>query len=173
MIAAVVLIATPLSIAIKANSSNSDPVSENEGLVSVQGIVTAFLFDDDDEDENETHEQNETDDMNDADEDDVEDAMIASLSGHDMGEKGPHITAFVIDNKTVVEFGPWWYWANTTPNVTSVVHVGDLVNVTGEMDEDGAVLEAFKIVDITTGQTLTIKEEGRPPWAGGPKALDY
>lgn len=173
MIAAVVLIATPLSIAIKANSSNSNPASENEGLFSVQGVVTAFLYD---EDENETQAQDDSDDdMNDSDEDEIEDAIIASLNGHKTGERTAHVTAFVIDNKTVVEFGPWWYWAETTPNVTGVVHIGDLVNVTGETDgdEDGAVLDAFKIVDMTTGQTLTIKEEGRPPWAGSPKALDY
>jgi hypothetical protein len=35
------------------------------------------------------------------------------------------------------------------------------------------VLEAWKIVNDTTGDVITIKEEGRPPWAGGPKALGF
>jgi len=51
------------------------------------------------------------------------------------------------------------------------------VNVTGEWEndtEDGMnVLGAWKIVNDTTGDVLTIKEEGRPPWAGGPKALGF
>lgn len=170
MIAALVLIATPLAIAVKVSNDNAAKASENEDLVSVQGVVTAFLYDDEDLDE--THEQNDTDDMEDLDEDEAEEAIIASLNGHGSDAKGPHISAFVIDNETVVEFGPWWYWAMTTPNVTGVVHVGDLVNVTGEMDDDHE-LEAFTIVNMTTGDTLTIKEEGRPPWAVSPKALDY
>ena len=39
-----------------------------------------------------------------------------------------------------------------SPNITDVVNAGD-------------------VAKDTTGYELTIKEEGRPPWAGGPKAL--
>lgn len=84
------------------------------------------------------------------------------------------------DNGTEVnvEFGPWWYWdwvdENNGTTVRDVVAVGDRVNVTGELeeDEDGTLsLSAWKIVNIDTGEEITIKEEACPPWAGGPKEL--
>jgi len=80
---------------------------------------------------------------------------------------------FVIGNDTYVEFGPWWYWSVGTPNVTSVVHIGDEVNVTGEIEHDGdiTIISAWIIENLTTGEKLTIKGEGAPSWAGGPKAF--
>jgi hypothetical protein len=62
----------------------------------------------------------------------------------------------------------------------------DLVSVRGEVTEllykpyddpeddedDGTlVLCAWHIDNLTADEELTIKEEGRPPWAGGPTAL--
>lgn len=82
------------------------------------------------------------------------------------------LTAFVVDDNTSVEFGPWWFWTVQEVKVSDVVGVGDEVNVTGEWEDDGtSSLCAWHIVNLTTGQELTIKEEGKPPWAGGPKAL--
>ncbi len=117
----------------------------DEGPVTVRGVVTAFLYDD----------------REDGDEDDLEKML-------------QRVGAFVIDDDTVVEFGPWWYWTTVEDGVTDIIGVGDNVEVTGELelDRDGSeVLSAWKIVNEDTGEEITIKEEGRPPWAGGPKAL--
>jgi len=142
-VAALMIAAAPAAFAIK--SSNDNGSSDGNGdLVTVSGEVTKFLYDDW---ENETDYDNDT-------------------------GKG-RACAFVIDNETVVEFGPWWYWMVQNVTVADIVHVGDIVNVTGELEDgDGAsVLEAWHIENLTTGEQLTIKEEGRPPWAGGPKGL--
>lgn len=84
------------------------------------------------------------------------------------------VTAFVIDDDVVVKFGPWWYWMYVGFDMAEFLEVGDRVEVTGEWEEreDGStVLCAWHIDNLTTDEELTIKEEGRPPWAGGPKAL--
>jgi hypothetical protein len=72
-----------------------------------------------------------------------------------------------------VEFGPWWYWETQDITVKDVVAVGDRVNVTGELaeEEDVTVLEAWHIENLDTGDDITIKVEGCPPWAGGPIQL--
>ncbi|MEW5748889.1 MAG: hypothetical protein AB1793_08940 [Candidatus Thermoplasmatota archaeon] len=72
-----------------------------------------------------------------------------------------------------VKFGPWWYWLTQEVTVRDVVAVGDRVNVTGELveEDDAAVLEAWHIENLDTGEEITIKVEGRPPWAGGPIKL--
>lgn len=72
-----------------------------------------------------------------------------------------------------VEFGPWWYWETQDITVRDVVAVGDSVNVTGELveEEDMTVLKAWTIKNLDTGEEITIKVEGRPPWAGGPIEL--
>lgn len=85
-----------------------------------------------------------------------------------------HVSAFVIDNETVVEFGPWWYWMHIGVSMTEFIEVGDEVEVIGEWEDcedDAKILCAWHIENLSTDQELTIKEEGRPPWAGGPKAL--
>lgn len=72
-----------------------------------------------------------------------------------------------------VEFGPWWYWETQDVTVRDVVEVGDRVQVTGELveEDDLTVLEAWEIEDLDTGDDITIKVEGCPPWAGGPIKL--
>ncbi len=154
-LAALIIIAAPVTFAVQTFNETNDKghndldhndtdQNDTSEVVSVNGTVTKFLYDD--------HELNDTDDSN---------------------HSKMRVSAFVIDNSTIVTFGPWWYWMYNGTNITDVVHVGDQVNVTGELeDENGtAVLEAWHIDNITTGAELTIKEEGRPPWAGGPKAL--
>jgi hypothetical protein len=173
VLAALIVAAAPVTLAVKSTlDSDSD---DADSLVSVVGRVTAYVVDHD-EYENETGDHdNEADDAE--DEGALGDFEDASVLSHQSDEpKRNHtkvITAFVIDNETIVTCGPWWYWAAQETNITDVVHIGDIVNVTGEMeDENGMnVLCAWKIVNNTTGEELTIKEEGRPPWAGGPKAL--
>lgn len=152
-IAAIVLAATPIAIASKNSSNlNTKDSHPDDDLVTVKGNVTAFLYDDidddeDDDDLDEIHEKNKT---------------------HEA-----RICAFVLDNETIVTFGPWWYWTVQKVNVTDVVHLNDTVNVTGELENEDEmnVLSAWSIDNLTTGDKLTIREEGRPPWAGGPKAL--
>jgi hypothetical protein len=72
-----------------------------------------------------------------------------------------------------VKFGPWWYWLTQEVTVRDIVFVGDRVNVTGELveEDDVTVLEAWHIENLDTGEEITIKVEGRPPWAGGPIKL--
>jgi len=166
--------------------------SPHDNLVTIRGKVTAFAYDDEDtdddqndaddfDDDNETDdiddedETDDADDVDDVDEDETEDARIMSLNDKHKIPAEMKVSAFVIDNDTLVELGPWWYWVWKEVNITDFVHIGDWVNVTGEMQEndDGMdVIEAWHIDNTTTGKDLTIKEEGRPPWAGGPKALD-
>ena len=169
VLAALVVLAAPATLAVKSvMDANDDDNDDYDSLVSIVGKVTAYVTDDDEY-------ENETDDSDDDDEmDDVEDAVVLShWCNETERNRTKVITAFVIDNETIVTCGPWWYWAAQSPNITDVVHIGDIVNVTGEMeDEDGMqVLSAWKIVNESTDEELTIKEEGRPPWAGGPKAL--
>lgn len=171
LVAALVLSAAPIAIALKHSSnlaatSEPDEKDDDNETISVTGTVTAFLYDDD----NETDQEH--DDTNAADQD--HDGQSVTEEEHEYdADDVERVCAFVIDNSTVVEFGPWWYWMNQSVNITSVIHVGDIVNVTGELeDEDNmTVLEAWHIDNLTTGAELTIKEEGRPLWAGGPKGL--
>jgi len=157
LVAVILLAAAPIAFAVKdqvkgADSPDDDMDSE---FVTVNGTVTEFIYDD---------WENETDDMDGDNETDDREGDWDK----------PRLCAFVLDNDTMVTFGPWWYWMFVNVNITDVVHIGDEVNVTGEMyedDEGNKTLEAWHIDNLTTGQELTIKEEGRPPWAGGPKAL--
>jgi len=209
VLAALVFAAVPLAIALNGSGDENGTTDTNDnGLVSVKGKVTAFLYGDDHDDEqNETnescdhdwdHDANETHDGNythhdgnctrdddnetdyDHDDNETDYDHDDNETDYDHENKTNHterVCAFVIDNETIVEFGPWWYWLMQNVTVTDVVHVGDMVNVTGEWEndtEDGMnVLEAWKIVNDTTGDVITIKEEGRPPWAGSPKALGF
>jgi len=137
--------AVPAVLAIKAPDSGpevQDDACPHDGLVNITGEVSEFLYDDWESCENENGKE--------------------------------RVSAFVIDNETVVVFGPWWYWMAENFSMTDFISIGDEVNVTGEFEQekDGTtVLMAWHIVNLTTDEELTIKEEGRPPWAGGPKGL--
>jgi hypothetical protein len=148
--AAILLAAAPVAFAVKELSKPADKPEKmiEKDRAMVDGTVTAFVYDDEWVDE--------VDDDREGDWD------------------KPRLCAFVIDDEIVVEFGPWWYWMYVGINITDVVHIGDEVNVTGEMyedDEGNKYLDAWHIENLSTDEELTIKEEGRPPWAGGPKAL--
>jgi len=160
------MVATPAVIAVKNNSSNSEPDRECD-LVTVQGKVTALLYDDDWENETDDDDMDDISDEDDDDEDDMDEAPRKNKT-HE-----PRLCAFVLDNETIVTFGPWWYWTVQNVTVADVVHLNDTLNVTGELEEENGmtVLSAWYIENLTTGDELTIREEGRPPWAGGPKAL--
>lgn len=174
VIAALALVAAPVAYAVndtlKAKDKGDDyDDDECAELVSVEGEVTAYLYDDWEEyedDEDEVEEDDFRDDLYDDDDEDEDDD----------DNETKRIRAFVIDDDVIVTFGPWWYWEWLGFNWTDFVEVGDNVNVTGDWevyDEENntMVLCAWHISNLTTDEELTIKEEGRPPWAGGPKAL--
>ena len=174
VIAAIMIVAAPVALAAKNSSQPDSDLSEKEyDLVSIEGTVTALLYDDwenetdDDDDEMDDDDDEMEDDEDEMDDDDVNEAPKKNKT-HE-----PRLCAFVLDNDTVVTFGPWWYWAVQNVTIADVVHLNDTVNVTGELEEedDMTVLSAWHIENETTGDELTIREEGRPPWAGGPKAL--
>lgn len=161
VLAAILIVAVPATSVVITTLSSDD---HDYDLEWVHGTVTAIVYSD-----------CEMDDEDDADDDDDQDyAMDDDEEDEDEDEDGiVKVCAFIIDDNVTVKFGPWWYWLYQSPTITDVVHEGDEVNVTGELKEldDGSyVLEAWHIENITTGEELTIKEEGRPPWAGGPKA---
>jgi len=146
VLAAIAIAAAPAPLA--SEDAPVAPMEDDEDdpcdeLVSVRGEVTELFYKPYDDPE-----------------DDEDDGMI--------------VTSFVIDDETVVSFGPWWYWAYIGFDMGEFLEVGDEVEVTGEWEEqdDGTlVLCAWHIDNLTTDEELTIKEEGRPPWAGGPTAL--
>ncbi|MCJ7561792.1 MAG: hypothetical protein MUO84_02135 [Thermoplasmata archaeon] len=137
------LIAVPVTIAV----TNSDGACE---LVSVEGIVTEFVC---------------CDNYNETDVDDCCDLCEE--------REGAFILETDDSEEVLVKFGPWWYWSTQEVTVKDVVSVGDRVNVTGVLKivDDITVLEAWKIVNLDTGEDITIKVEGRVPWAGGPDEL--
>ncbi|OGS56956.1 MAG: hypothetical protein A3K60_00690 [Euryarchaeota archaeon RBG_19FT_COMBO_56_21] len=169
-----------LVIAVFALAAAPFALSVNTNL----GIIGAL--DNDIDDDEYDHDDNDEDDDDDEDDDYDEDTDLVSIVGNvtawvyddeneddEEGNDNMRPEYFVIGNDTYVEFGPWWYWSVGTPNVTSVVHIGDEVNVTGEIEHDGdiTIISAWIIENLTTGEKLTIKGEGAPSWAGGPKAF--
>lgn len=168
VIAALALVAAPVAYAVNDNLKAKDKGDDYDDgtcdeLVSVEGEVTAYIYDDCEEYEDDLDDQNETDDDDESDDNETDDDANETM----------RIKAFVIDDNITVTFGPWWYWEWLGFNWTDFIEIGDNVNVTGEWEDDdnSTVLCAWHISNLTTDEELTIKEEGRPPWAGGPKAL--
>jgi hypothetical protein len=62
----------------------------------------------------------------------------------------------------VLHVGPPWWWGNAHPLKDLV---GDIVTITGE----GA--QGSSDIDVFTVNGTTVRESGRPPWAGGWKAV--
>jgi hypothetical protein len=58
--------------------------------------------------------------------------------------------------------GPPWWWGDSNP---LAAHVGDVVTIAGEQPE------GKNEVDVQSVDGTAIREPGRPPWAGGPKAV--
>ncbi len=58
--------------------------------------------------------------------------------------------------------GPPWWWGDSHP---LAAYVGDTVTVTGEKPENA------NEVDVLTVDGKTIREPGKPPWAGGWKVV--
>jgi hypothetical protein len=74
------------------------------------------------------------------------------------GETGYTIAA---DGKTLhLEAGPPWYWGDKNPLKGAV---GKSVTIVGEQSGDE--------VDVQSIDGTAIRPAGKPPWAGGPKAV--
>ncbi len=76
---------------------------------------------------------------------------------------------------TRVDVGPLWFWGAGNPLAG---HVGSSVSVTGHVDlgepaaknktkktSDGPEFEVYKV------DGKTVRTQGKPPWAGGPKVV--
>jgi hypothetical protein len=155
IIAALALAAVPVAIAL-----DGYVFDEGDKVVTVEGTVTEYvcckLYFDDEADY--------------CDCDECDDRAGAFILVADDG------------TEYFVEFGPWWYWDTveddgelTVRDVVTdkAIAEEDLIVVTGELHEkDGVlVLEAWTITNGVTEKYVTIKVEGCPPWAGGPKEL--
>jgi hypothetical protein len=69
--------------------------------------------------------------------------------------------AITADDKTVqLEAGPPWFWGDKNPLQTAV---GKTVTIVGEQVGDE--------VDVQSIDGTAIRPPGKPPWAGGPKAV--
>ncbi|MGB2825417.1 MAG: hypothetical protein WBC49_02125 [Thermoplasmata archaeon] len=151
VVAALALAAVPVAIALDVYVFD-----DGVNVVTVEGTVTEFVcckvyFDDE---------------MDYCDCDECDDRAGAFILVTDDGDE------------YLVEFGPWWYWDTQETTVRDIVTDKAIANdlliaVTGEFHEkDGVlVLEAWTITNEKTGDDITIKVEGCPPWTGGPEEL--
>ena len=105
-----------------------------------------------DEDENES---------SDADEADAPPIMLIGIVGVDTGEKHPHYTLTVGSVVYELEAGPWWFWGDDHPLAPFVGHA---VAISGRAEGEHGV-------EVFSANGTTIREPGRPPWAGGPKVV--
>ncbi|MDQ1371337.1 MAG: hypothetical protein QG582_251 [Candidatus Thermoplasmatota archaeon] len=143
-IAMLAVAVTVIGLAAVPVSMALDDDAKTYDLSSVEGTVKAFVCCDED-----------------CDCDDCDERAGAFMLETDDGEM------------IRVEFGPWWYWETQEITVRDIIEVGDEVNVTGELvdEDDVTVMEAWVIKNLDTGEDITIKVEGCPPWAGGPIKL--
>lgn len=85
----------------------------------------------------------------------------AALSGTVTALEDGVLTVETADGVLEAHLGPEWYWE--AAGVALVV--GDEVAVTG-FDENGE-FEVAAVENLTTGESIALREEGgRPPWAG-------
>ncbi|HID88280.1 MAG TPA: hypothetical protein EYH27_02395 [Anaerolineales bacterium] len=73
----------------------------------------------------------------------------------------PDLVLQTEEGEVVIHLGPEWYWGEQGP----VISVGDQVAATGFFEHNG--LEATRIENLTTGQSLILRDgSGRPLRAG-------
>ena len=75
------------------------------------------------------------------------------------GQGRPEYTITVSGKTWTLSAGPKWFWGTDSP---LAAYVGKTVDVVGTSREGSTE------VDVTTVNGTAIREEGRPPWAGGP-----
>jgi hypothetical protein len=80
-----------------------------------------------------------------------------------LDEKGRATYTMVVDGVTwELSAGPKWFWGASNP---LAAYVGKSVQVTGTYHAGKNEL------DVVTVDGKALRAEGRPPWAGGPKAV--
>ncbi len=71
------------------------------------------------------------------------------------------LTIETADGELTIHTGPEWYWESEG----IAIEIGDQVEASGFYDEE--TFELAKLENITTGQTVLLRDEtGRPFWAG-------
>ena len=78
------------------------------------------------------------------------------------GQGRPEYTITVSGNTWTLSAGPKWFWGTDSP---LAAYVGETVDVVGTYREGSTE------VDVATVNGTAIREEGRPPWAGGPSRV--
>ena len=81
------------------------------------------------------------------------------ISVSEDGQGRPEYTITVSGKTWTLSAGPKWFWGTDSP---LAAYVGETVDVVGTYREGSTE------VDVTTVNGKAIREEGRPPWAGGP-----
>jgi len=74
----------------------------------------------------------------------------------------PEYTLTVGGTVYVLHVGPPWWWGDRNP---LAARVGDTVTIEGDR------VDGTNDVEVTSVNGSTVREAGRPPWAGGPKAV--
>ena len=81
------------------------------------------------------------------------------ISASKDGQGRPEYTITVSGKTWTLSAGPKWFWGTDSP---LAAYVGKTVDVVG------TYREGTTEVDVATVDGTAIREEGRPPWAGGP-----
>ena len=81
------------------------------------------------------------------------------ISASEDGQGRPEYTITVSGKTWTLSAGPKWFWGADSP---LAAYVGKTVDVVGTYREGSTE------VDVATVNGTAIREEGRPPWAGGP-----
>jgi hypothetical protein len=96
-----------------------------------------------------------------SDEADTPPISLTGIVGVDTSEKHPHYTLTVGSVVYELETGPWWFWGADHPLAPFVGHATTILGAA----EGEHGIEVFK------ANGTTIREPGKPPWAGGPKVV--
>ena len=83
---------------------------------------------------------------------------LTGVVGVEASEKHPHYTLTVGSVVYQLETGPWWFWGDSHPLAP---FVGKAVTIRGEAEGEQGI-------EVFSANGTTIREPGKPPWAGGP-----
>ena len=83
---------------------------------------------------------------------------LTGVVGVDASEKHPRYTLTVGSLVYQLETGPWWFWGDLHPLAP---FVGKAATIRGEAEGEHGI-------EVFSANGTTIREAGKPPWAGGP-----
>jgi hypothetical protein len=86
---------------------------------------------------------------------------LTGVVGVQADGKHPHYTLTVGSLVYQLETGPWWFWGDAHPLAP---FVGKAATIRGEAEGTNAI-------EVFSANGTTIREPGKPPWAGGPKVV--